>query len=243
MRKFLAAACAALTVGLVAPATAATAATDDDTEKFCDLNFDISLTFNTVSDEPTAKELKALSKKLKPMLTAAQKVAPSEIATDVDTAAEAIIADPSSLFTDDSVGQAGEAIDEWAVDNCDYETLDVTAADYSFTGIPSTMEKGKVVVSFTNEGAEAHVLVIARNKGKLSTQEVLELPEQKAIKQVEIIGEAFAPPGGSGTAYLDITKSGDYIALCPIPTGTTGETEGTGPPHFVHGMVEEFTVS
>lgn len=243
MRKLFAFVCAALTLAVVAPVTVASAATDDDTERFCDLNFDISIAFNTVSEEPKAKELKALTKKLTPLLTSAQQVAPSDIADEVDTAADAILDDPTSLFTDDSVGQAGAAIDEWAVENCDYETVEVTAADYSFTGIPATMTKGKAVVQLTNQGAEPHVLVIARNKGKMSTEEVLELPEAKAIKQLELVGEAFAMPGDTGSAYLDIKKSGDYIALCPIPTGTTGETEGTGPPHFVHGMVEEFTVS
>ena len=37
---------------------------------------------------------------------------------------------------------------------------------------------------------------------------------------------------------------GEYIAYCPIPSGTTGEeSAGDGPPHFTQGMLAEFTVS
>jgi hypothetical protein len=237
----------AIAVSVVAvlgvPVLAGTAgAADAATTKFCDANFAISLLFNTVSDEPTPKELKALAKQLKPLLASAQKSAPSEIATDVDTAVTALKADVTSLFSDDAVGEAGAAIDEWAVDNCDYETIDVTATDYAFAGVPTTLEKGKFVFQLQNDGAEHHVLVIARNKGTMTTDEILALPEAKALKQIELVGETFAPAGGSGTGYVNITKSGDYIVLCPIPTGTVGDTEGTGPPHFVHGMVSDLEV-
>jgi len=223
------------------PAGAATSAA---TTKFCDANFEISLLFNTLPDgEPTAKQLKALAKQLNPQLTAALKVAPSEIKTDVETAVKALKADPTSLFTDDAVGQAGGAIDEWAVANCDYATIDVTAADYSFSGIPADVAKGKTVVVMTNTGAEPHLAVIARKKTDKSAEEILALPEAQARKQIEELGSAYADAGGTGTGYVDLEKSGDYIALCPIATGSTSDTEGTGPPHFVQGMYTEFTVS
>jgi hypothetical protein len=152
-------------------------------------------------------------------------------------------ADPSALFTDDSVGQAAAAIDTWAVDNCDYQTVDVTAADYSFTGFPSELSTGQTVVQMTNTGAEPHVAVVVRKKTDATTDEILALPEEEALKEVEEIGSVFAPAGGTGTGYLDLKKTGDYIALCPIPQGSTDAAEGSGPPHFVSGMVTDFTVS
>ena len=63
------------------------------------------------------------------------------------------------------------------------------------------------------------------------------------------VGGGFAPMNGSvGYAFLDLSESGEYAALCFVPTGTVmsedGEvTEGSGPPHFVQGMIAEFNVS
>ena len=36
---------------------------------------------------------------------------------------------------------------------------------------------------------------------------------------------------------------GEYVAVCFIPVGTMPDHEGTGPPHFVEGMKQEFTVT
>jgi hypothetical protein len=98
-------------------------------------------------------------------------------------------------------------------------------------------------VVMTNNGTEPHLAVVARKKTDKSAEEILSLPEAQARKQIEELGSAYADPGGTGTGYVDLKKAGDYIVLCPIATGSTSSTEGTGPPHFVQGMVTEFTVS
>jgi len=59
------------------------------------------------------------------------------------------------------------------------------------------------------------------------------------------LGVAFAPPGGSNTMFSDI-EAGRYVMLCFVPTGATSFEDmesADGPPHFAHGMVEEFTVA
>ena len=51
-------------------------------------------------------------------------------------------------------------------------------------------------------------------------------------------------PGESTPAVFE-AEAGEYIALCFIPVGTTGEGpegEGDGPPHFVEGQRSEFMV-
>ena len=241
MRKFLATSLIVLAAAIVSPSVAS-AATGSATTKFCDANFNISLLFNQLTGDETPKQLKAFAKKLSPHLTEAQKSAASEIKADVTSVVKALKTDPSALFTDDSVGEAGAAIDVWALENCDYEVVDVTAADYSFTGMPTTLPKGKVVVQMENTGAEPHVMVVVRKKTDATTEELLALPENQALKQLEEIGSVFAPAGESGTGYLELKKAGDYIALCPIPQGSHGDTQGSGPPHFVEGMVTDFTV-
>lgn len=48
---------------------------------------------------------------------------------------------------------------------------------------------------------------------------------------------------GTDVAGLFELETGDYVAACFIPEGSTGDEEGTGPPHFTKGMKTEFTVS
>jgi hypothetical protein len=38
-------------------------------------------------------------------------------------------------------------------------------------------------------------------------------------------------------------EPGDYAVVCFIPTGSGGDTEGDGPPHFTKGMVSYFEVA
>ena len=50
-------------------------------------------------------------------------------------------------------------------------------------------------------------------------------------------------PGASEYAIADLTP-GTYAMLCFVPEGTTSEDAyGTGQPHFMRGMVFEFTVA
>lgn len=53
------------------------------------------------------------------------------------------------------------------------------------------------------------------------------------------IGSVFAPaPERPGIGSFDLAP-GSYAVVCFLPQGAT---EGTGPPHFELGMIEEFTV-
>jgi hypothetical protein len=142
-------------------------------------------------------------------------------------------------------------VDGWVYENCEFDaTYEVTAEEYAFEGMPSEVESGLVAVKLINEGQEAHELGVARKvEGVTETwQEILELPEEEADAKVVFIGSGFAPTNGSnGYAFLDTREGGEYVALCFISTGTVmsadGEfTEGSGPPHFVQGMIHEFTV-
>ncbi len=142
---------------------------------------------------------------------------------------------------------------QFVSDNCGFAALDVLAKDYSFGGIGSELEAGPAVVNFVNEGTELHEIIMLKKKDgvSLSFEEILQLPEKKAMRQVETAGAAFAIPGETGHTVVDLT-AGDYLAICFIPVGTTpekmSEMEGQegppeGKPHFLEGMQLEFTVS
>ena len=148
-------------------------------------------------------------------------------------------------------------------------TIDVIARDYSFNDLPTSVPVG-TSLTLTNEGAELHEMIVVRkNEGVTeSFDELLALPEEEALTKVTTVGVLFAAPGESASMAMDATgapsattsiaigEEGDYFALCFIPQGTTempdfaaapGASPGMsaapqGPPHFVLGMKQEFTV-
>ncbi len=182
--------------------------------------------------------------------------APAEITTPVTVMTDAVEAVLASNGEDFSAMEAPEfaaaqgEVDPFVFENCEFDgRVEVVGADYSFAGIPDTMESGRTALLFTNEGVEAHeIAIMRRNDGVTeSFDELLNLPEEEAMAKVTPIGGSFAPTTGSSALLIGDFAPGDYIALCFVPVGTVvadGEmTEGTGTPHFMHGMQQEFTVS
>jgi hypothetical protein len=141
----------------------------------------------------------------------------------------------------------------------------VTAVDYAFENLPSTVTAG-TVLSLTNDSTkEIHELVAVR----LPDGETRPAAELMALPQGELQGLLYqappalvlvAPPGnapqitimGDGT----LAQPGRYLVICTIPTGAdpavyleaaqsgTGPPQvAGGPPHFVNGMYGEITVT
>lgn len=142
------------------------------------------------------------------------------------------------------------------------EEVEVTGIDYAFERIPSNPELGTTFTFANGSENEPHELVLFHipDSEERSIQELLELPEEEAIKAVGArVGVAFAAqPGEPGEVVegdLTLDKAGRYAAICFISVGSTPEqamegppqegAEGeqpSGPPHFAEGMLEEFTV-
>lgn len=82
------------------------------------------------------------------------------------------------------------------------------------------------------------------NDGVTETvQELLALPDEEAMTKATMATVTGALPGESEYAVADL-RPGKYAMVCFVPEGTTGrDTEGTGQPHFMKGMVYEFTVA
>ena len=176
--------------------------------------------------------------------------APADIAQTVDDAVTTFEDQGEAAFEDPTFAAKIAEIDQYVVDNCGYETVDVSMGDYSFTGIPETLGKGVVAFTLSNDGAEFHELSVVRFKGDATVDDLLALPENasaKARKKLvqEIPGGGFAAPGDSDLALIDLAKSGRYAAVCFVPVGSTPDVEdgGDGPPHTHEGMTAEFTVT
>ncbi|NLD75368.1 MAG: hypothetical protein GX643_01740 [Acidimicrobiales bacterium] len=155
-----------------------------------------------------------------------------------------------SPFETPEYSAAQAEVDPFVFENCEFDAaIEVTGLDFSFDGLPDTMEGGRTAILFTNEGAESHeIAIMRRNDGVTeSFEDLLALPEEEAMAKVTPVSGAFAPSTGSQALLVGDFEPGDYIAICFVPVGTTlndeGMTEGTGEPHFMHGMQQEFTVS
>ncbi len=135
-------------------------------------------------------------------------------------------------------------------------SLTVVGTDYHFGGLPTTIPVG-TVLSFDNQGAELHELVLARKNDGVtqSWEELLALPEDEALQYVSMVGDGmplFAGPGQQADGTLTVTQEGEYIALCFVPQGFTeipapdasiDPALMAAPPHFTLGMIQNFTVT
>ena len=164
--------------------------------------------------------------------------------TELKAAAEPQIQDPSSDVSDDTVRLYAETV-AWVGDNCDVDTVDVTAEEYEYSGMPDTLTTGYHVVNFSNQGNEQHEMFAFRiNDGVTeSLDELFALPEEEVMTKITPVNASFAPPGQRDTSGWNMTEAGNYAIVCFVPVGSVGDTEGDGPPHFTQGMVHEFTVT
>jgi len=238
----VAAATATTTGASAAPATTGAdgAGADFDKTAFCDAFMETNMVGAAVGD-PDADPVAVATALLEPAKRA-QAAAPPELADELTKAVglleQAVATKDGSLLE-----QADPtASNEWTVANCGWTKVAVTAEDYHFTGVPDTLEAGDYTFEMTNKGKEFHVLVIVKRKDGVTDSFEQLLSDPSGEGKVETLLGVAAPPGvpGAGSTHLD---PGEYLVLCPIPIGTAGDTEGTGPPHFTAGMQQVLTVT
>ncbi len=143
------------------------------------------------------------------------------------------------------------------------ETVEITAVDYAFQGVPDTVEAGTKFTLTNESGGELHEIVAFRlpDDETRSAEELFSDPAN-----LDSLGGEESPPDavllaapgsdmpGAVVGDGSFTKPGRYLMACFIPTGADPEAylnappsdgppevEG-GPPHFTQGMYAEFTV-
>ena len=157
-------------------------------------------------------------------------------------------------------------------DSMDMEglTLDVGGVEYAFTNLPTSVPAG-TSLTFTNNGAEVHEMVVVRIADGVteSLEEILAMEAEgrdpMAEGLVEIVGDMplFAAPGTTAEGTRTLESEGRYVVLCFIPQGLTDMSllENLGPDtnpedmspelqaimanpqHLALGMIQEFTVT
>ncbi|HEX6425370.1 MAG TPA: hypothetical protein VFZ79_17925 [Acidimicrobiales bacterium] len=209
--------------------------------------------FETATDDEIAAAAKEFaSETLAPLADDLVASAPAEISADVDVLVAAVgeIAETGDFgaFETPDVAAANERVHAFDLENCGWATLDVVTVDYAFDGIPAEVAAGPTSFELTNDGPEVHEIALLRKNDGVteSFDELLALPEEEAGDKVTFTGVAGPVPAGEGAYLVADLEPGEYLALCFLPVGTTSMDGGPppeGPPHFMSGMTQEFTVA
>jgi hypothetical protein len=229
-------------------AAAPTAAAD-----FCEGFHNLDLAFAEAPEDPA--ELEAfVTEEVTPNVALVEANAPTEIDASITTmvgAVEEVTASGDfSAFETPEFTAAQEDVYPYLPEGCGWAPMETTAVDYSYEGMPETVEAGTVVITMANDSAagEPHELGLVKltdAAADLTVEELLALPEaeQEQYFDMETPGaHLFAAPGATGGVTADLTP-GRYAYACFVPAGTTMDTEGTGQPHFMEGMFGELTVT
>ena len=143
------------------------------------------------------------------------------------------------------------------------ETITVTAVDYGFEGLPSTIVAGTTLTLANESSMELHEFVAIRlpDDETRSAEELLQLPPEELAAFFQFVSTVIITPPSAPEGFAvegdgTLTEPGRYLVICAIPTGAdpdeylaaAAESEGGppqvdgGPPHFVNGMFAEVTV-
>jgi hypothetical protein len=232
------AAAAAAPTTTAAPGTAAAPGGGADIAAYCDAEVDVEMAAAGLGD-PDA-DPKAFATAMLAPAQAAAALAPADVQHPYEHRMEAL---QQAIAGDaEALAQAEQPeIHAFDKDNCGWEQVAVEAAEFHFTGLPETMKAGVYEFELSNVGQELHVLaIVARKPGVTDSWDELLADPDGESKTVTVVGTG-AGPGETGSAVARL-EPGEYLAVCPIPEGSVGETPGTGPPHFTQGMRQVVTV-
>jgi len=233
-------------------ATASASPATADVNEFCQTLVDAEAALTqgpdidlaNASPEAFQEALQAFGEELNPLLDDLVASAPEDIAADVEALVDAIRSgletgeDPS---LDPAFMEAETAVTDYTFEECGFETVDVTAVDYDFEGVPDTIASGDVTgFLMSNEGAEVHEMVIFNlGDDERPIDELLALPAEELGGVINFVGGAFAGPGGEDGTFLEL-EPGRHAMVCFIPVGTESlEQLQEGPPPEEEGAPSE----
>lgn len=216
-----------------------------DLAAFCDtlVEFNAAALETEVDDTSSEEDIKAAGEELAPKMETIADNAPEDLAATADELngyIQPLLEGDAEQFNDDATFETYMGFVQEAIGACEFDTVEVTAVDYAFEGVPDSLSAGTAAFAFSNESeSEEHEMIIVRKADgvDLSFDEILNLSEEESEDKVEFKGAAFAGPGSGGSALVELT-AGDYAMVCFIPVGGAED----GPPHFTQGMVKEFSV-
>ncbi|HPU39370.1 MAG TPA: hypothetical protein PLS63_07340 [Microthrixaceae bacterium] len=170
--------------------------------------------------------------------------------------------DDSSADPDSRPSTTAASSSTTAAGGAGHDHVEVTAVDFSFEDLPSTIPAGTRLSLRNNAPRELHELVAFHLPADESrpVAELLKLPEAELTALLGAPSTVLlAPPGGDQIPAVGdgtLTDPGRYLVMCSIPTGVdpaeylkaAAAAKGQkpdvngGPPHFTSGMFAELTV-
>ena len=167
----------------------------------------------------------------------------------------------------DDAGDDGDDAAATTTSEAAAETVEVTAVDYGYQGLPDSVEAGTKFTLANSSTAELHEFVAMRipDEEKRPVSELAALPPEES-EAVFAGGEPatvlVTPPGGEMIPAVGdgtLSEPGRYAIACFIPVGADpaaymqkmqesqgGPPQGSdddGPPHITKGMFAEVTVT
>ena len=115
---------------------------------------------------------------------------------------------------------------------------DVVLKDYTFV-LPSDIPAGPATLKITNQGPSQHemdLVKLAQGKSLQDLKNYLNSTNPNIPPPADFVGGMGAlAPGNSGWLKLNL-QPGNYATLCFVPDAKTGK------PHYMFGMMTQFTV-
>jgi hypothetical protein len=191
---------------------------------------------------PDAAAVTAYGEKIADPVAAIAANAPeraTQAAQTLEHVAHSLAQGDASAFANPSTFAALGTLEQAVADVCDFTDVAIDGADYNFEGVPETVPAGETNFLLTNAGEhdEEHVAIVLRSPdGDPVTPEEFMADPEAAFTTMTPLSTAIAPPGGVGGTTLDLAP-GHYLLVCPV------QMDENAPPHFMLGMVSEFTVS
>ncbi len=220
-----------------------------DVAAYCAKVFDFEtfpeprLDFEALTPEQQAEEVRRFARQVRPLTEEIKAVAPAGVRADFEVVADAVAevsrTGDRSTFERPDVAAADERAHRFDVANCGWGQAAVTAVDYAFEGVPTTLEPGIVSFDLHNRGAEPHELVLLRIDDGVTEPfgQLLAKGEEELMARTNPVAGTFADAGGSEHTVVEL-EPGRYGVACFIPVGGGEE----GPPHVTRGMFSELVV-
>jgi hypothetical protein len=109
-------------------------------------------------------------------------------------------------------------------------SVEVTGVEYAYTNLPTSLPVGSEL-TFTNDGAELHELVLVRIADDVteSVEELLAMaaegrdPMTEGLVEMVGAGPLIAMPGETAEGSLVLESEGRYVAICFVPQGMSPE--------------------
>ena len=120
-------------------------------------------------------------------------------------------------------------------DTAEGELIHVEGSEFKFEGLPESLAAGSYTFHFMNVGKEQHELLMFELLTDTPLEELIKLPEKKAMEQIRQVGATFAKPGEVSETPIEADlQPGRYAAVCFV-----SNKKG---PHAFQGMTHELTV-